>query len=171
MNEYLEKALNLLTLISIDDIKKFLNIDNTNVLDIWGNYDAFFDSQTNPQTELSTYVWICENNIKDFKYDEYKRLGMSIYIIGKIGYIKFCKEYLKFIFNFLYKRNDLNIFTRLYLSIIKASQKIKRNRFQIEINKFTNNQIQSNKYIFKLFKERKINRLYLYKFNSKKLDY
>ena len=167
MNEYLEKALNLISLISIDDIKKFLNIDNTKVLDIWGNYDAFFDSQTNPQTELSTYVWICENNIEDLKYDEYKRLGMSIYIIGKIGYIKFCKEYLKFILNFLYKRNDLNIFTRLYLSIIKASQKIKRNKFQIEINKFTTSQVKSNKYIYKLFKERKINRLYLYKFITK----
>lgn len=167
MNEYVEKLLNIITNISIDDIKKYLDIDTTNTLDIWGDYNAFFESQSDYQSDLYTFIWICENNVNDLKYSDYKSIGINVYIIGKIGYIKFIKECINYIYSFIIKRKDLNLLTRLYLSIIKSNQKIKRNKFQIEIDKFTNNQLNSNKRIFELFKTKQIDRLYLYKLNTK----
>lgn len=167
MNEYVEKLLSIISNISIDDIKKYLNIDVTSTLNIWGNYDTFFESQTDYQSELYTFIWICENNVNDLKYSDYKSIGINVYIIGKIGYIKFTKRFISFICKFIYRRSDLNIFTRFYLAFIKAYQTIKRNQFQIEIDKFTNNQLNSNKRIFELFNTKQIDRLYLYKLNTK----
>ena len=169
MIEYVEKIFGLLSFISIADIKKYFGFDHITTIDIFGSYNYFLESLNNPQSELYTYIWVCENGDKDVSYNDYKKLGMSIYIIGKIGYIKVIKEYLKFIFSFWFYRRDLNIFTRIYLSFIKAKHKIIRNRFQIEIDKFTKSQINSSDRIQELFETKKISRLYLYKFEKELL--
>ena len=56
MNEYIEKLLSFLSFISINDIKKYLEIDTTHTLDIFGNYNSFVSSLNNPQSDLYTYV-------------------------------------------------------------------------------------------------------------------
>ena len=166
MNEYIEKLLSFLSFISINDIKKYLEIDTTHTLDIFGNYNAFVSSLNNPQSDLYTYVWICENPQRGINYEAYKKLGISIYLVGKIGFIKYIKEYYDFIISFIYDRKDLNFFTRLYLSIIKAKQKIIRNKFQVEINKFCKSEVNSLDRIEQLFDKEKIYRLYLYIFEK-----
>jgi len=166
MNLYIEKLLGLLSFISFGDIKKYLGFNNKTTIDIFGNYNNFIESLNNPQSELYTCVWICENSDKDISYEEYKKLGMTIYIIGKIGYIKYIKEFFKFIFNFLRYRKDLNYGTRFYLSIIKCKHNVIRNKFQIEIDRFSKSQLNSMDRIQQLFETKKIDRLYLYKFKK-----
>lgn len=168
--DYIGNAISLLSLVSIDNIKQlkeFIKLRSVQTLDIWGNYDAFLDSQDNPQSDLSTYIWICGNEDKKIQYDAYKDLGISIFIIGKIGYFKIIKEYIKFIYNFIIKRKDLNIFTRFYFAILKARIKIHRIRFYIEIDKYYKNQASYNNTIYKAFRDKIIDRLYLYKFENK----
>ena len=73
----------------------------------------------------------------------------------------------EFQYDFIIKRKDLNIFTRFYFAILKTRIKIHRIRFYIEIDKYYKNQASYNNTIYKTFRDKIIDRLYLYKFENK----
>lgn len=164
MTEYIEVVEKVFSLISFKDIKKFLGIKNTHALEIWGNYNAFQKSLSNPRSEMCILRNMYASNSK-YNYERLEQVNMHIYLVGKIGYWKSFYKKLVAIKTFLKYRKDLNIFTRLYLLIVKLTR-TSRYVMQIELKEYWNNIKYHNEIIESLFKENKIARLYLYKYKK-----
>ena len=162
--EYIEAVEKVFSLISFKDIKKFLGIKKTHALEIWGNYNAFEKSLLNPRSEMCMLRNMYASNSK-YNYERLEYINAYIYLVGKLGYWRSFWKRLIAIKTFCKYRNDLNIFTRLYLLIVKLTRS-SRWVMQIELKEYWNNVEYHNEIIKSLFEDNKITRLYLYKYKK-----
>lgn len=138
------------------------------LIDIWGNYETFLKELNLPRTNLSAYIWICETKCDTINYEnEWKNKGYHLFLIGRIGHIKYYKRCIKnFIEIFKYKK-DLNFFTRLYLAYKETKVHVRRTIWRLELDKFVNKIETGKEFIKDLFESGKIDRLYLYLYISR----
>ena len=138
------------------------------LIDIWGNYETFLKELNLPRTNLNAYIWTCETKSDTINYEsEWKNEGYHLFLIGRIGHIKYFKRFIKnFIEIFKYK-NDLNFFTRLYLAYKETKIHVRRAIWRLELDEFVNKIETGKEFIKDLFESGKIDRLYLYILRSK----
>lgn len=138
------------------------------LIDIWGNYETFLKELNLPRTNLNAYIWTCETKSDTINYEsEWKNEGYHLFLIGRIGHIKYFKRFIKnFIEIFKYK-NDLNFFTRLYLAYKETKIHVRRAIWRLELDEFVNKIETGKEFIKDLFESGKIDRLYLYISRSK----
>jgi hypothetical protein len=163
MTEYIEAVEKVFSLISFKDIKKVLRIQNTKTLEIWGNYNAFEKTLSNPRSEMCNLRNMYFNNSNNYK--RFNEMNWEIYLVGKLGYWESLRRRMIAIKTFLTKRTDLNIFTRIYLLTIKMFRS-SRWVMQLKLNEYWEHQKSNNELLKYLFETNQIARLYLYKYKK-----
>jgi len=156
MIEYIELVEKFMSLLSSEDIKKMFSVKDIELFEIWGNYNAFIKSLENPRSEMCRIRNLYINN------QVLKQLNINMYLIGKINYKRFferCWYLSKAIWLF---RTDLNIISRIHLLFIKL-RRIPRQSFQLDLQEYWDTQEQNNKLIERIFNDKTIDELYLYK--------
>lgn len=158
----IKSVLPIINLFSSKEIKKLFGIKFDKTINIYGNFKYFYQDQLDEKSRF--YLLICFYNFNGPKNID--KDGYSYYIVGKIGYISFFKEYFSYIKNYIKYRKDLNIITRIYISFIQAKYRVKRLKYITPLEKYLKKKEKYDKYIEEYFKEKKIERLYIYKINN-----
>ena len=156
MIEYIELAAKFISLLSSDDIKKMFSIEELETFEIWGNYNVFIKSLENPRSEICRIRNIYVNNRMQ------KQLNMNMYLIGKISRWRLYKRYWIITKTLRTYRTDLSIISWLQLLFAKL-RKTSRWSFQLNLKEYWNNQDSNNKLIERIFNDKTIDELYLYK--------
>ena len=156
MIEYIEFVSKFISLLPLDDIRKMFSMEKIETFDIWGNYNAFIKSLENPHSEICRIRNIYVNNRMQ------KQLNMNMYLIGKISRWRLIKRYW-IITKTLWKyRTDLGFVSRTILLFVKL-KKMSRWVFQLNLKEYWDNQESNNKLLEKIFTDKTIDELYLYK--------
>lgn len=156
MIEYIELAAKFISLLSSDDIKKMFSMEELETFEIWGNYNVFMKSLENPRSEMCRIRNIYINN------HIMQQLNINMYLIGKISHWRLYKRYWLITKTLWTYRTDLSIISWLQLLFVKL-RKTSRWSFQLNLKEYWNNQESNNKLIEKIFKDKTIDELYLYK--------
>ena len=156
MIEYIELVAKFISLLSSDDIKKMFSIEELETFEIWGNYNVFIKSLENPRSEMCRIRNIYINN------HIMKQLNINMYLIGKISRWRLYKRYWIIIKTLWTYRTDLSIISWLQLLFVKL-RKTSRWSFQLDLKEYWNNQDSNNKLIERIFNDKTIDELYLYK--------
>ena len=136
---------------------------NYHLIDIWGNYDAFLKELNLPGTNLNAYIWTCETKSDTINYEsEWKNEGYRLFLIGRIGHIKYFKRFIKNFIEILKNKKDLNFFARLYLAYKETKIHVRRAIWRLELDEFVKKIETGKEFIKDLFESGKIDRLYLY---------
>lgn len=87
---------------------------------------------------------------------------MNMYLIGKISRWRLYKRYWIITKTLWIYRTDLSIISWLQLLFVKL-RKTSRWSFQLDLKEYWNNQDSNNKLIERIFNDKTIDELYLYK--------
>lgn len=156
---------------SFKDVKNIFNIEDNITANIYGNYYIFIKDQIEKNGflyNLFNFIAKCEDNDKQNKNDRNKKLYNWI-IIAKKGYIKYFKDCINYFINYFCKRNDLNLLSRIRLSILKTKHHVGRIKFALDIYEYNSHRDANNKKIKTLFEFNAIDRIYIYKVTYKKM--
>ena len=99
---------------------------------------------------------------KCFQLKNLKQLNMNMYLIGKISRWRLYKRYWIITKTLWIYRTDLSIISWLQLLFVKL-RKTSRWSFQLDLKEYWNNQDSNNKLIERIFNDKTIDELYLYK--------
>ena len=146
-------------ILSKKQIKKLFGIKYEQVIDIFGDFHAFLKVQNTENTSFNNLVHL----FKILRKDDIDKQIYVFFICGKIGYLRYTYEYLMYVFNYLRYRRDLNIFTRLYVGIIKGTYKVRRLKYGIRFESYMKHKVKRDLEIEGLFADKVIDRLYIYK--------
>ena len=156
MIEYIELAAKFISLLSSDDVKKMFSMEELETFEIWGNYNVFIKSLENPRSEMCRIRNIYINN------HIMKQLNINMYLIGKISRWRLYKRYWLITKTLWIYRTDLSVISWLQLLFVKL-RKTSRWSFQLNLKEYWDKQESNNKLIEKIFKDKTIDELYLYK--------
>lgn len=129
---------------------------------VFGNFDTFINNQEIEGGDL----WVISNFSKFDKIINPNSIISKWCIIGKLGYFNFIKTYFKYVWKYFYKRKDLNIVHRTYMSFKKANQNVCRFKIGIDVNKYFNEKTKFDKQIKELFDDKNIDRIYIYSYKE-----
>ena len=123
----------------------------------FGNYESFIKSSNDflNEEDMNILRILCQDNTH-----------INFCLVGKIGYFNFIKKYIKWIYNYLKKRKDLDFIRRIFITFKKSYKYIYRYNYNtcIDINSYFLNQDAYNKKIKDLFDNKEIDRLNLYRY-------
>ena len=163
MLSYINNVFKVLSLVSIGDIRKIMNSRDSSILDIWGDYDTFISSQSSRFSDIRIALFnysIYKNNLK--KNKKYHNL----YLVAKIGHIKLIRNIWHTFKKNMKTRRDLNLVTRIRLSLIKCKRIAHRDVFSLPILTYLENRDSANLLFINLFTKHCIDRIYLYKYDK-----
>lgn len=135
------------------------------LINIYGSYDKFIEDQNNESTNL--------RYLKE-KFEEFEKYGNenifgNYYILYNIGYINFILLWIKFFIGYFWKRKDLNILTRLYISLRKTNRVSYLYYMAFDdIGLYFLRKDASDKHIKYLFENCGAKRLCLYRYSERK---
>ena len=152
-------------IISISDIKHILDIDK-NIADMFGNYDTFINEQKNE--ELGHFGRILKPLLN---YSIENRKYYNWIIVGKKGYIKYLIDCVIYFYTYFCKRSDLDLLNRIRVSLMKTIHWVGRIKYVIDIYEYIRNKDKNDKEIKKLFDDKEIESVYLYRLYNKELLY
>ena len=134
---------------------KYIKLDD--FINSYGNYLTFIDSIEKYEDDMCILKMI-------YDYGEYNKLNYCL--VGKIGYIDFFKKEYNWIKKYYKERSDLDIIRRIYVTGKKAIKCIFRFNYNtcIDIKDYFADSELYNKRIKRIFNEKKIDRLNLYKY-------
>lgn len=158
--ELVEKIVNLVP-ISREDTFKLLKIEDNLTAEIYGNYEKFAIDQISEDAILYKIMKFAKG-YKKLKEDEEIDTGSWVFVC-KRGYVKFSKECLKYFWKYFKRRSDLNLLTRLKMSILKTKRWVTRIVYVCDAESFSECPELFNKKIKRLFDNKEIDRIYIYK--------
>lgn len=137
-------------------IKKIKNIfiKSKFLINIFENFDSFKENQQIIGNDLWKII-----NISCFNID--KEILSNYYIECKVTYIKFIINWYKYFIVYLYKRKDLNIISRLYITFLKTNRNVFRFKFYVDINTYIKNMEKYDNQIKELFDTNQIDKIYI----------
>jgi len=142
---------------STEDIFKLLNLEDNLTVEIYGNYEKFKKDQNTEGTllyKLIEFTKAC--TLADKKF-------YGWVIVCKKGYIKYWKDCFDYFIEYYSKRSDLNFLTRLKMSLLKTKRWVGRVRYSVDMFHYIIFPENYNKKIKKLFDNKEIDRIYIYK--------
>ena len=145
---------------TISKIIKKINTKNSKTVDIYGDFNTFINNQEDGYSFL--YKLISYRKTLHMKDLYYERKHHDWYIVCKKGYLRYLKDLIVYFYKEFIRRNDLNFFTRIKISILKAKRLITRNKYITNISSYITRKHIHDTRIKKLFDEHKIDRIYLY---------
>lgn len=169
--DVIEKLVNLVP-ISREDIFNLLQIEDNVTIEIYGNYKSFAVDQISEDTLFYKIIRFT-NGLREYKkehkdYDKKSKFKQSSWVIVcKKGYIKYTLERIKYFFEYFGKRSDLNILTRIKMSLLKTKRWVGRTVYYIDIDTFSICPAMINSKIKRLFDTGEIDRIYIYKTQDK----
>ena len=153
--ETLEKVSNF---ISFKDIFNSY-IKDDNLANVYGNYNTFVND---------IFIKALKNTVYNLQ-DEKDKENFYWVIICKKKLYNYVKDLFEYFIEYYKKRNDLNFFLRLKISILKTIRWVRRINFVVDIFHYSHFTELYNKRIKKLFDERKTNNVYVYKLDKDSL--
>lgn len=149
-------------IISTEDIKKILNIEDGVTVDIFGNYDTFIFNKHNTTNGYFGKIVQIAKLCKDSNVD------LNCVIVCKKGWLKYFKDWIKYFFTYFKKRNDLNLYYRTKLSIIKTNRWVGNVKYAVDIFEYIKNENIHNMHIKTLFNKNEIKTVHIYNSKSDK---
>jgi len=141
-------------IISNEDIKKLLNIEDGVTVDIFGNYDTFIMNKHNTN---NGYFGRIIQIAKLYNGDKF-----NCAIVCKKGWIKYLKDWYKYFKAYFKKRNDLNLYLRIKLSIMKTNRWVGNVKYAVDIFEYIKNENVHNMHIKTLFDKKEISTVHIY---------
>lgn len=161
--DVIEKLINLVPL-NKEELLKLLQIEDNITVEIYGNYERFAIEQISEEAILYKIIKFVKGYKEYKKENEDRKFNTSSWIlVCKKGYIKYLKELLTYFYKYFCKRSDLNFFTRLKMSILKSKRWVSRIVYTLDIEQFCECPEIFNKKICRLFENKEIDRIYIYK--------
>lgn len=126
------------------------------LLNSFGSYNAFIWATKRPIEDICILKFLVNS--------EYSEDDIYYCLIGRIGIRQLCIKYINWWFKYFYRRSDLDLFRRIYITFKKAKHVIYRNNFKysIDIIDYFKNPDYFNKFIKEGFELKKFKRLDLY---------
>ena len=121
----------------------------------YGNYNTFINSITDDEEDLYTLKFLYQRDNNEY---------LCFCLVGKVAMFKFVKNYIKWIYNYYNKRNDLVFLVRLRTIWNKLSKNFYKYNYNtcIDVRDYFKHPNLYNEIILKLFIDKKIDRLNLY---------
>lgn len=139
------------------ETREHLAIEIGPIENSFGTYEAFIKSVDDFLDEEDMHIlsMLC----KDDKH-------VKFCLIGKIGYFHFIKKYFQWVCKYFKKRKDLDLIRRIVITFKKSYKYIYRYNYNtcIDINCYFLHPYENNERIKKLFDNKEIDRLNLYRY-------
>ena len=159
------EALKLLSFVPVDDLKKLIKSKDGKIIDIWGNCESLFTDKAIIKKIHEDFglddVYTSVLKDKDIN-KEYPKL----YLVAKIGIFKSIKRFFNTFFKTICERRDLNFITRLYLSFIKSKFAARHTIVIFPLIMYRDYPEPLNNLFKKMFEDKIIDRIYLYKYEK-----
>lgn len=144
-------------LISINDIKNLFNIEDDTISEIYGSYKAFKKGQLEEDEfihDILNFIRLCSE--EDKKYYDW-------IIVVKKGNAKYLFDCITYFFRYFWKKTDLNLLTRIQLSLLKTKNWVGKIKYAVDIYEYDKYKEYHDKQIHKLFKYQEVSRIYIYR--------
>ena len=131
------------------------------LLNSYGSYKAFIRAVEHSRIDDEDE----DMHILKYLYEDDKMV-LHYCLYGRINFMRFAWRYLKWFFKYFWYRNDLDFCRRLFITIKKSFKYVYRFNYdtRIDLEQYYKYPERYNQIIYELFRDRKIDRLNLYRY-------